>query len=242
MWVVKLGGSLCASAGTDPRMATHADPHADPRAEPNTHDSLPARTTPAAAATATLRDWLAMLAEAGAGRVVIVPGGGRFADAVREAQAQWRFNDLAAHNMAVLAMAQTAHLLCALHPALQRCDHEADIATALRHGRVAVWSPLELQRDQADADTHWGVTSDSLALGLAQRLGAARLVLVKSCAIDPALTLAQLGERGIVDSEFAARAASAGVQLNIVHQGALEATRSALLAWASGGPGAAERG
>jgi hypothetical protein len=107
---------------------------------------------------------------------------------------------------------------------------------------VAVWSPQEAQRDQADADTHWGVTSDSLALGLAQRLGAQRLVLVKSCAIDPALTLAQLGERGIVDSEFAARVAGASVQLNIVHKSALEATRSALWAWAAVGPGAAERG
>lgn len=198
MWVVKLGGSLCAGAGAGE------------------------------AAAAPLRDWLAMLAEAGAGRVVIVPGGGRFADAVREAQAQWRFNDLAAHNMALLAMAQTAHLLCALHPALQRCDREADIATALRHGCVAVWSPLEAQRDQADADTHWGVTSDSLALGLAQRLGATRLVLVKSCAIDPALTLAQLGERGIVDSEFAARAASAPGAIDVVHHGAIGAVQAAL--------------
>lgn len=191
MWVVKLGGSLCADASAGE------------------------------AAAAPLRDWLAMLAEAGAGRVVIVPGGGRFADAVREAQAQWHFDDLAAHNMALLAMAQTAHLLCALHPALQRCDREADIATALRHGRVPVWSPLEAQRDQADADTHWGVTSDSLALGLAQRLGAQRLVLVKSCAIDPALTLAQLSERGIVDSEFAARAADAACAIDVVHHGAM---------------------
>lgn len=198
MWVVKLGGSLCAGA----------DATAD--------------------AAAPLRDWLAMLAEAGAGRVVIVPGGGRFADAVREAQVQWHFDDLAAHNMALLAMAQTAHLLCALHPALQRCDREADIATALRHGRVAVWSALDAQRDQADADTHWGVTSDSLALGLAQRLGATRLVLVKSCAIDPALSLAQLGERGIVDSEFAARAASASGAIDVVHHGAIGAVQAAL--------------
>lgn len=224
MWVVKLGGSLCASAGADLRMAVHADPST----EPNTHNNPPARTIPAAIAPAPLRDWLAMLAEAGAGRVVIVPGGGRFADAVREAQAQWRFDDLAAHNMALLAMAQTAHLLCALHPALQRCDREADIATALRHGRVAVWSPLDAQRDQADADTHWGVTSDSLALGLAQRLGAQRLVLVKSCAIDPALTLAQLGERGIVDSAFAVRAAGASCAIDVVHHSAIGVVQAAL--------------
>ena len=132
-----------------------------------------------------LSNWLQMLAQAGAGRVVIVPGGGRFADAVRQAQAQWGFDDLAAHNMAVLAIAQTAHLLCSLNPALVRCDREQDLEGVLKQGSVALWSPIELQSDRADADTTWDVTSDSIALGLALRLGASRLVVVKSCAVDP---------------------------------------------------------
>ena len=60
--------------------------------------------------TSPLRDWLDLLVCEGAGRVVIVPGGGKFADAVRGAQAQWCFDDLTAHNMALLAMSQTAPL------------------------------------------------------------------------------------------------------------------------------------
>ena len=99
--------------------------------------------------TSPLRDWLDLLVREGAGRVVIVPGGGRFADAVRGAQAQWRFDDLTAHNMALLAMSQTAHLLRSLNPALRLCDREAALHQALRQGAVAVWSPLELQRDRA---------------------------------------------------------------------------------------------
>ena len=57
-----------------------------------------------------LPQWLELLAELGGGRVIVVCGGGAFADEVRRAQAHWHFDDLPAHNMAVLAMAQTAYL------------------------------------------------------------------------------------------------------------------------------------
>ena len=177
-----------------------------------------------------LRDWLSMLAQAGAGRVVIVPGGGRFADAVRQAQAQWRFDDLAAHNMAVLAMAQTAHLLCGLNPALQRCDREAELSAVLQQGAVAVWSPIELQRDRADEDTTWDATSDSIALGLALRRRATRLVVVKSCAVDLSASLEQLSAGGIVDRGFAARARGASLHIRVVGQTQRELIRGELLA------------
>jgi aspartokinase-like uncharacterized kinase len=63
---------------------------------------------------ARLREWLQMLTEFGGGLVTVVPGGSIFADAVREMQAQLALRRCRAHNMAVLAMAQTAHLLHAL--------------------------------------------------------------------------------------------------------------------------------
>ena len=66
---------------------------------------------------ASLPEWLELLAQVGGGRVTIVCGGGSFADEVRRAQARWAFDDLSAHNMAVLAMAQTAWLLRGLQPA-----------------------------------------------------------------------------------------------------------------------------
>ena len=58
-----------------------------------------------------LKRWLSELCDFGGGRVLIVPGGGGFADQVREHQAVWEFDDVAAHNMAVLAMAQHALLM-----------------------------------------------------------------------------------------------------------------------------------
>ena len=60
---------------------------------------------------ALLPRWLELLAELGGGRVVIVPGGGGFADQARAAQAWWQLDDLPAHNMAVLGMAQSAAMM-----------------------------------------------------------------------------------------------------------------------------------
>src|SRR5262245_20779567 len=148
--------------------------------------------------------WLDLLAECGGGRVIVVCGGGPFRAEVVTAQARWHFGDLSAHNMAILAMAQMAYLMHGLNPALQLTRSRTDISKVLHKGQTALWLPFELQRDRATAQTNWDVTSDSIALELAHRLNAERLVLVKSCEIDPKLTLAQLGAVGVLDRRFAA--------------------------------------
>lgn len=173
--------------------------------------------------------WLAMLAELGGGRVTIVPGGGVFADTVRASQRHWHFPDLPAHNMAVLAMAQTAHLLHALEPRLMLAADEAGIRRALHAGQPALWLPLMLLRDAPDLLTNWEVTSDSLALWLARLLNAERLVVVKSCPVAPGSTIAQLGAQGVLDARFEAWSLEAPFPIEVVDCDALEHVRDALL-------------
>ncbi|GAP37722.1 amino acid kinase family protein [Piscinibacter sakaiensis] len=163
-----------------------------------------------------LRGGLQLLATLGGGRVTIVPGGGPFADQVRDAQAHWAFDDVAAHNMAVLAMAQTAQLMHALEPRLPLVRHEAEIRDSLHAGRPALWLPLPLLRDAPDELTTWDVSSDSLALWLARRLNAERLVLVKACAVDAGAGLAELGAAGVLDRRFAAWAESAAFPIEVI--------------------------
>lgn len=161
--------------------------------------------------------WLDRIARAG--RCAVVPGGGAFADAARAAQAHWRVDDVAAHNMAVLGMAQFAHLLHGLAPRLALADSTDGLHAHLAAGRAAIWLPLALQREAADALTRWDVTSDSLAAWLALRLGANELVLVKSCAVPAAATPAELAAAGIVDRAFpgyAAQCAHAGITCRVV--------------------------
>jgi len=176
-----------------------------------------------------LPQWLDLLAQLGGGRVTIVGGGGRLADEVRRAQSLWQFDDLAGHNMAVLAMAQTGYQLHALNPTLQLVTRKSDIANVLHKGRAAIWLPFELQRDKPDARTNWGATSDTIALDLARDLNAERLVVVKSCAIDPSHTLAQLGATGVLDEGFAGRARGVAFPIEIMEKSELPRMRSLLL-------------
>jgi len=176
-----------------------------------------------------LLPWLELVSTLGRGRVAVVPGGGGFADQARAAQAHWRFDDVAAHNMAILAMAQTAMLLRALSPALQPVTRDADIRRSLRQGRTALWVPLELLREGPDELTNWNVSSDSLALWLAHRLNAERLIVVKSCELDEGLSLQEFTEAGVLDRRFASLAEGAAFPIDLVQREDLPRVRSWLL-------------
>jgi 5-(aminomethyl)-3-furanmethanol phosphate kinase len=177
----------------------------------------------------SLREWLDLLARLGGGRVTVVCGGGGFADEVRRAQAQWRFDDLSAHNMAVLAMAQSSYLAQGLVPALRLARTQDDIRQVLHGGHTALWLPYAQLRERPDATTHWETSADSIALDLARRLNAERMVVVKSCPIDPAAGLAELGASGVLDKRFAGIAKGASFPIDIVHKSELARVKALLL-------------
>jgi aspartokinase-like uncharacterized kinase len=176
-----------------------------------------------------LPQWLDLLAQLGGGRVTLVCGGGGFADEVRRAQGHWHFGDLQAHNMAVLAMAQSAYLAHGLRPELRLTTNNTELHEVLHSGHTAVWLPFDWLREQADPHTNWELSSDSIALELARRLNAERLVVVKSCAIDPAASLAELSAGGVLDSRFATIAAAAAFPIDVMHRAELARMRSLLL-------------
>ncbi len=146
-----------------------------------------------------LARWIDLLA-AGNSRVVVVAGGGLFADAVRLAQKKWRFTDAAAHRMAILAMEQFGLLLCDLEPRLQPAASRTAIASAWRGGRTPVWLPTRMVFGAIGLPESWDVTSDSLALWLADVLGIPQTVLVKSARLPRGTANPHmLASRGIVD-------------------------------------------
>jgi aspartokinase-like uncharacterized kinase len=176
-----------------------------------------------------LAQWLELMVQLGGGRVALVCGGGRFANEVRRAQAQWHFTDLAAHNMAVLAMAQSSCLALGLAPSLQPARKHSDIRRVLHRGHTALWLPLERLRDAPDAATNWDHTSDSIALDLARQLSAERLVVVKSCAVEPGTGIVALCAAGVLDRGFAQHAADASFPIDVLHCAELARMRSLLL-------------
>ncbi|MBY6243280.1 aspartate kinase [Methylosinus sp. Sm6] len=126
-----------------------------------------------------LRGWLAALLRY-AGPLTIVPGGGPFADAVREAQAKLRFSDAAAHEMAIMGMEQYALALADLEPGLVMVSTPREAALAHRRGAAALWRPVAMTRSAPQIPASWDMTSDSLAAWHAREAGAEALLLIKS--------------------------------------------------------------
>jgi hypothetical protein len=163
-------------------------------------------------------------------RLLVVPGGGVFADAVRGCDARFGLGADAAHWMAILAMDQYGRLLGELIPGarlVRAFDAVAEPAGVGAGGEVAasgdlaVLLPHDLLREADPLPHSWAVTSDAIAAWVAAAVGAPLLVLLKHvtalAALAPArvpaagaagppaadASLAELGEAGVVDETFA---------------------------------------
>jgi 5-(aminomethyl)-3-furanmethanol phosphate kinase len=135
----------------------------------------------------TLRALGAEIAQCGARHpLLVVPGGGPFADAVRAYDDRVGLRDETAHWMAILAMDQFGLALADLIPgAVLRRDLEP-----VKPGAVAVLLPYALLRERDPLPASWDVTGDSIAAWVAGAAGAGRLVLVKATTgADPAATV-----------------------------------------------------
>jgi aspartokinase-like uncharacterized kinase len=89
--------------------------------------------------------------------------------------------------------------------------------------------PLEAMRAAPDDTTHWGMSSDSLALSLACRLNAERLVLVKRCRVARGSGPADWQAAGVVDDAFPALAGEAACPIDVVHEADHARMRALLL-------------
>ena len=140
-------------------------------------------------------------------RVVVVPGGGPFADAVRALDRRLPLSDDDAHWMAVLAMDQYAHLVASAVRGARLVEGPADIADALAAGAIPVLAPFRWLHVADPLPHSWDVTSDSIAAWVARALGAPRLVLVKPAGASDA--------PGVVDAYFS-RALGTGTRCTIL--------------------------
>jgi aspartokinase-like uncharacterized kinase len=165
----------------------------------------------------SLRRWLAWLATAPGEPRIVVPGGGPFADAVRVLQPRLGFDDLAAHRMAILAMHQYGLAMQALEPRLDLAETDEE----LRSAQAAVWLPWRIAGLDGAIAPSWHATSDSLACWLAIRLGASRLVLVKSATVPAGEhDAASLAAVGLLDGAFAGMAHRFRGSVTLIHRDA----------------------
>lgn len=178
------------------------------------------------------RELCLLLAELGRKRrLLVAPGGGPFADAVRDCDRLYGLSDATSHWMAILAMDQLGFLLSDLIPESEPVrDANAARETALA-GRVPVLLPFNLLHRADPLPRSWAVTSDSISAWVAGYVGASGLILVKSTEslpddADPArcddgspvpVTLERLARWEGVDPYLAAVLTGSGLDLWIVN-------------------------
>ncbi len=123
---------------------------------------------------------LSALAELGRShRLLIVPGGGPFADAVRTIDTRIPLSDDAAHWMAILAMDQYAHLVAERLADSLLVTSATEIRRAESNARIPVLAPYRWLREADPLPHSWDVTSDSIAAWCAGEVGAPQLALIK---------------------------------------------------------------
>jgi aspartokinase-like uncharacterized kinase len=150
-----------------------------------------------------LRDWLDRNTPR---ETIIVPGGGRMVDAIREFDRMHGLGEEVAHRMALQAMTATAELLSAVLPGSCIIDGP-DLAELLwEQGRRPILDALAFCESDGTLPHTWAVTSDSIAARLAVVAGATELVLLKSIP-PPVGDVAAWAECGYVD-EWLPRALS----------------------------------
>jgi hypothetical protein len=159
--------------------------------------------------------------------LLVVPGGGEFADQVRKVYLRYALDETAAHCMALLAMDQYGYLLNRLIAGSLLTADLPSARQAAESGRVAILLPSALVI-RADPLPHsWQVSSDTIAAWVAHLACCQRLVLLKdvdgllaSSAMEliAELTVEQLAEHtGGVDAYLSGFLASTRLETWVIN-------------------------
>jgi aspartokinase-like uncharacterized kinase len=112
-------------------------------------------------------------------RILVVPGGGEFADQVRTASTRFKLSETTAHCMALCAMDQYGYLLNHL---IAGSYLTADLPSACRAteaGKVSILLPSTPVLQYSGLPHSWHVTSDTISAWVARQADCRRLVLLK---------------------------------------------------------------
>jgi len=140
---------------------------------------------------ATLAGWLKIQAET---KIILVVGGGRFADAVREMDRIHKLGEDAAHWAALASLAAPAAALKAMLVPYN-LPKQLVFIDCLAFARSDDDNPMSLPHT-------WHVTTDSLAARIAMVHGCQRLVLLKSIEIPKGTSWEVAAKNGWVDEHF----------------------------------------
>jgi len=111
-------------------------------------------------------------------KLIIIPGGGEFADVARNMDKKFKLSHQTAHQMAILGMDQYGLLLSDLISQSKTVTELKDIRNALDLGRLIIFLPSAFMFREDPLEHSWNVTSDSISVYLASQLGIRKVILI----------------------------------------------------------------
>jgi 5-(aminomethyl)-3-furanmethanol phosphate kinase len=111
-------------------------------------------------------------------KLVLVPGGGEFADVVRKVDRRFKLSAEASHRMAILGMDQYGFLLSDLTKDACIVSQLANVQKALDMHTLPIFLPSNHMLNDDPLENSWDVTSDSIAAYIASQLHIKRLILI----------------------------------------------------------------
>ena len=135
--------------------------------------------------------------------IVMIPGGGRLADTIRNWDRIHALQTRSSHELAIRTLSVSAHFLAHICESLTLADTFEGARWLYAGGKSVVLdvAPELLATD--DLPAGWDVTSDSIAGWVARRLSANKLILVKSTSLpSPEPSLEAAAQAGLVDEYF----------------------------------------
>lgn len=109
----------------------------------------------------------------------IIPGGGLFAEFVRETQEKYSLDDEQAHWMAIQAMEQHASLLLKFMPNSILHDFASKDFEALIFDELPILRVMKYMITESDLEKTWNSTSDAIATEIALKIKAEKIVFLK---------------------------------------------------------------
>ena len=111
-------------------------------------------------------------------KLIVVPGGGEFADLVRDLDKQFNLSNEASHWMAILGMDQYGVLLSNLMLCSCAVNQLENVQKVLDSRKLPVFLPSNLLLSKDPLENSWDVTSDSIAVYIAGQLHISKALLV----------------------------------------------------------------
>ena len=144
-------------------------------------------------------------------QLLLIVGGGKAADLIRQYDQQFGLDRAAAHWLAIRAMQLNSIVVGHLLNQPLVCDPKQCISH-WHEEKLAIVDPhcwLQTEEDQGIHIPHrWSFTSDSIAAHIATQIGASKLSLLKSAHPSETCDLGRVAAMGFVDGDFEAMSRS----------------------------------